>query len=242
MCACGEVSAIIRTVEEWQQHTAGCPSPGAAGLPDFPFPFYVLSIAINAEGEPPVFSHHFFGIESAKELIQLAVETSPCVAFVDGSISGAMIEEMQAHGDDRGWLAELFRKDDLRRLRRRGRITADDPQMMYMSMTRVGQMRGPHSHVVQTDVFVFVSSKFEMFMWDDRSNSTTYRHRFMVTTDPKALTRVIVPAGVVHAYRALDKDGLTVNCPDQLYRGWDKKKQVDEVRWEGRADSPFQPW
>jgi len=240
MCACGEVANTIPTFEAWQRHVANFPGREVGARPDPPF--YVISIAINAAGDQPAFLHHFFGLDEAKELVQIASTTSPRIEFVDGSISGLLVEILEAYDDTRGWIVELARRDQLRRLRQRNRITSGDLQMAYLSMTKAGEMRGPHSHVAQTDVFVFVSSKFEVFLWDDRPVANTYRHRLKVVTDPEKFTRVIVPAGVVHAYRALDKDGLTANCPDQLYRGWDKKQQVDEVRWEDRPDSPFQPW
>jgi dTDP-4-dehydrorhamnose 3,5-epimerase len=51
---------------------------------------------------------------------------------------------------------------------------------------------------------------------------------------------VIVPEGVVHAYKNIgDKDGLVINCPNRLFMGPGKKEPVDEVRYENDADSPF---
>jgi dTDP-4-dehydrorhamnose 3,5-epimerase len=53
-------------------------------------------------------------------------------------------------------------------------------------------------------------------------------------------TLVIVPPGVVHGYKCISTEpGLVINLPDKLYKGEGKNEEVDEIRWEGRADSPF---
>jgi dTDP-4-dehydrorhamnose 3,5-epimerase len=51
---------------------------------------------------------------------------------------------------------------------------------------------------------------------------------------------VIVPPGVVHAYKNVGiENGLVFNAPDRLYAGEGKKSPVDEVRHEEVEDSPF---
>jgi dTDP-4-dehydrorhamnose 3,5-epimerase len=51
---------------------------------------------------------------------------------------------------------------------------------------------------------------------------------------------VLVPPRVVHAYKCISKNkGLVVNLPDKLYAGLQKKQEVDEIRHEDIADSPF---
>jgi len=51
---------------------------------------------------------------------------------------------------------------------------------------------------------------------------------------------VIVPPGVVHGYKAIgDQDAWSINLADKLYRGTNKTEEVDEIRWEQIADSPY---
>jgi dTDP-4-dehydrorhamnose 3,5-epimerase len=51
------------------------------------------------------------------------------------------------------------------------------------------------------------------------------------------LITVIVPPGVVHGYKNISKDyGMVLNFPDKLYKGWDKKEEVDEIRHEDKED------
>jgi dTDP-4-dehydrorhamnose 3,5-epimerase len=52
---------------------------------------------------------------------------------------------------------------------------------------------------------------------------------------------VIVPAGVVHAYKNIGlKPGWVINLPNRLYAGRGRKETVDEIRHESDPNSPFQ--
>ena len=49
---------------------------------------------------------------------------------------------------------------------------------------------------------------------------------------------VIIPPGVVHAYRNVgDVPGLVFNAPNRLHAGWGRREPVDEVPRE-EADDP----
>jgi dTDP-4-dehydrorhamnose 3,5-epimerase len=51
---------------------------------------------------------------------------------------------------------------------------------------------------------------------------------------------VIIPKGVVHAYRNIGaSQGMVLNFPNRLYAGTGKKSPVDEIRHEVEANSPF---
>ena len=51
---------------------------------------------------------------------------------------------------------------------------------------------------------------------------------------------VIVPAGVVHAYRNVGTmPGLVFNAPNRIYRGWGRKSPVDEIRHEDHPGCIF---
>jgi dTDP-4-dehydrorhamnose 3,5-epimerase len=52
---------------------------------------------------------------------------------------------------------------------------------------------------------------------------------------------VIVPPGVVHAYKNIGSiPGWVINLPNRLYAGKGRKETVDEIRHEGEANSPYQ--
>ena len=51
---------------------------------------------------------------------------------------------------------------------------------------------------------------------------------------------VVVPPGVVHAYRNVGATpGWVFNTPNRLYGGRGKLAPVDEIRHEDRLDSPY---
>jgi dTDP-4-dehydrorhamnose 3,5-epimerase len=152
--------------------------------------------------------------------------------FKDGAIDGVITRRIKRHSDNRGWLAEVFRSDE---------IDSGLPPMCYVSMTKPGIGRGPHEHAAQTDYFCFTGpSTFRVYMWDMRKDSSTRLTRMVVEAGESDPMVVIVPPGVVHGYLNVGAvDGLVVNCPDRLFMGKGKKEAVDETRYEDLPDSPY---
>lgn len=153
--------------------------------------------------------------------------------FKDGKIDGVMIRSLKRFSDERGWLMELFRNDELEE--------EFVPVMTYLSHTGPGVARGPHEHLEQADYFCFPGpSDFKVFLWDNRPGSATYRNRMTFTAGESAPAAVIVPRNVVHAYKNVGgREGLVVNCPNRLFKGRGRKEPVDEVRYENDPDSPY---
>ncbi|MBI5492380.1 MAG: dTDP-4-dehydrorhamnose 3,5-epimerase family protein [Deltaproteobacteria bacterium] len=154
--------------------------------------------------------------------------------FKDGAIEGVQVKPLSKFSDGRGWLMEVFRHDELD-----GEYL---PAMTYISITRPGVARGPHEHIDQADYFCFAGpSRFKVYLWDNRPESPTYRHRMALVAGEGAPIAVIVPKRVVHAYKNVgESDGLVINCPNRLFKGNGKKDPVDEVRYEDVADSPYE--
>ncbi|MFA4956999.1 MAG: dTDP-4-dehydrorhamnose 3,5-epimerase family protein [Candidatus Methanoperedens sp.] len=154
------------------------------------------------------------------------------MSFKSAEINDIIVKDLIKNDDKRGWLIELFRKDMIEE-----QIL---PEMSYISLTYPGIIRGPHEHLEQTDYFCFLSSSFKLVLWDNRKESATYNHKMSLITgenDPKI---VIVPPGIVHAYKNIGNvPGLVINLPNKLYAGWGKKEKVDEIRYEGDPESPF---
>lgn len=148
-------------------------------------------------------------------------------------IDGVIIKELARHTDSRGWLMELFRHDELPR--------EYHPAMSYVSMTMPGVVRGPHEHSDQADCFCFIGpSTFRLYLWDNRPHSSTYGKKFQLNVGEKFKAMVIVPCGVVHAYKNIGSvDGIVFNVPNRLYAGPGRKGPVDEIRHEDDPASPF---
>ncbi len=151
----------------------------------------------------------------------------------DADIDGVEITPFAVYSDERGWLSELFRRDEL---------AADDyPEMGYLSSTRPGVARGPHEHEAQTDRFAFFHGTYRVVMWDARPDSATFGCRIEMEVGGTTSVVVVIPPGVVHAYRNVgSEDAYVLNFPDALYAGEGKKGPVDEIRHEDDPDSPFQ--
>ena len=115
------------------------------------------------------------------------------------------------------------------------------PLMGYASETLPGVWRGPHEHHAQADCFCFLGpSTFEIRLWDNRPASPTFWHHETALVGANNPMLVIVPPGVVHAYRNVGSaPGLIINCPDRLYRGAGKQELVDEIRHENDPATPF---
>lgn len=153
--------------------------------------------------------------------------------FTKGTIDGVRIKPMVRFTDDRGWLTEVYREDEL--------DAEFHPVMGYISMTSPGVTRGPHEHVEQADYFCFIGpSNFRVFLWDNRKTSPTYRNRQEVLAGEDAPLSILIPPGVVHAYRNVGAaPGMVVNVPNRLYAGEGKRHPVDEIRHEADPDSPY---
>lgn len=153
--------------------------------------------------------------------------------FNTGKIDGVIVRNLVKFIDERGWLTETFRHDEL-----------DDqylPAMGYISMTNIDVARGPHEHVDQSDNFSFIGpSNFKVYLWDNRKSSPTYMVRQILFAGEDSPKSVIIPPGVVHAYKNMgDKQGMVVNSPNRLFAGKGKKEPVDEIRHEADPNSIF---
>lgn len=153
--------------------------------------------------------------------------------FKDGPISGVKTYRLNKIQDDRGWLAELFRNDELER--------EFHPAMAYVSFTKPGVIRGPHEHREQADLFCFFGpSTFKLRMWDNRQGSESQNHLMTIVAGQDDPMAIIIPAGVVHAYRNIGgTDGLVINCPNRLYMGAGRREAVDEIRHEDDPGTVF---
>jgi dTDP-4-dehydrorhamnose 3,5-epimerase len=153
--------------------------------------------------------------------------------FKKGKISGVVVRALRKFVDERGWLTEIFRHDEL----------AEEfyPVMSYVSATEPGHLRGPHEHTTQADMFCFLGpSNFKLRMWDNRKDSETYNHVMTIFAGEDNPQAVIVPLGVVHAYRNVgSKSGIVINCPNRLYMGTNRAEEIDEIRHEDDPETIF---
>jgi dTDP-4-dehydrorhamnose 3,5-epimerase len=153
--------------------------------------------------------------------------------YEEGNIDGVEIRPLKRCEDSRGWLIELYREDKLE--------TAIHPVMAYASQTLPGVARGPHEHRYQTDYFVFAGpGDFKVYLWDSREGSSTLGFRQVFVAGESNNIAVIIPPGVVHAYKCVSTiPGFVINTPNRLYAGQGKTEEVDEIRYEDKKDATF---
>jgi dTDP-4-dehydrorhamnose 3,5-epimerase len=153
--------------------------------------------------------------------------------FTPGRIEDVLLRPIKKFCDERGWLAELWRTDQI--------SEAIRPVMTYISQTSPGVVRGPHEHVDQTDYFCFLGpGNFKLYLWDNRPDSPTFDVYQEIVVGQDNPMVAVIPPGVVHAYKNVSHvPGIVINCPDQLYRGPNYSEPVDEIRHEDEPDSPF---
>ncbi|MFC1598741.1 dTDP-4-dehydrorhamnose 3,5-epimerase family protein [Patescibacteria group bacterium] len=146
-------------------------------------------------------------------------------------IKDVVIKNLQKFSDDRGWLTEIYRNDEINY----------QPVMSYISITNPGVSRGPHEHKEQSDFFVFVGpGDFTLYLWDNRHDSETFEQKQILEVGEKNPVAVLVPPGIVHGYKCIStQPAYSINLPDKLYAGEFKKEKVDEIRWEQDPKSPF---
>ena len=155
-------------------------------------------------------------------------------SFGKGRVHDVTSKPLNKFLDERGWLAELYRSDEL--------DAGIMPTMAYISMTQPGVARGPHEHKDQTDYFCFMGpSNFKVYLWDTRPGSPSYGVKQVICAGIDSPMTLVVPPGVVHAYRNIGmENGIVFNAPNRLYAGPGKREPVDEIRHEEEAGSPFQ--
>ena len=153
--------------------------------------------------------------------------------FIEAAIQDVIVRDLRKFTDSRGWLTELFRRDEL--------ALEFSPAMAYISSTLPGVTRGPHEHVDQADIFYFLGpSDFTLRMWDNRRHSLTYGNRMTLLVGASAPKSVLIPQGVVHAYQNVGSvDGIVINCPNRLYMGDGRGEPVDEIRYEDDPHTVF---
>ena len=150
--------------------------------------------------------------------------------FQNGKIHDVVIRHLKKSVDERGWFAKLFREDEVEQQFK--------PITSYISVTHPDIVRRGHKDVDQADMFAFIGpSNFEVYLWNTRKNSPTLQYKFVFITGGDVKKSVIIPPGVVHAYKT---GGKVLSFPNRLFAGKGKKEPIDEIRHEEHADAVIQ--
>lgn len=129
-------------------------------------------------------------------------------------IQGVYFVELEAHGDDRGRFAEIFRKEwfpqrDWSRLQ------------WSRSESRAGVLRGLHYHRRQVDYWHCAFGQIRVGLADLRITSPSRGQGQVIEWDPEELTAIFIPIGVAHGFYAIT-DSMLFYLVDNYYDGSDE--------------------
>lgn len=135
-------------------------------------------------------------------------------------IAGVRVKTLKLIPDERGYLMEILRCDDLE-FSKFGQV--------YVSATYPGVVKAWHYHKLQVDYFVCVAGMVKLVLIDTRENSLTsgVTNEFFLGDQNRTL--IVVPNLVYHGWKCIsDQMSLVVNIPTEPYQ----YQNPDEYRTE----------
>ncbi len=136
-------------------------------------------------------------------------------------IHGVKTKNLRMIPDERGWLMEILRADDVELFTRFGQV--------YVSATYPGVVKAWHYHKVQIDNFACIAGMVKLVLVDTREGSPTKGavNEFFIGEENRMLVQV--PNLVYHGWKCIGAGmSLVVNVPTEPYRYADP----DEYRVE----------
>ena len=121
-----------------------------------------------------------------------------------GNIEGVLIHPLRKICDERGMIMHMLRKDDPH-FEAFGEI--------YFSMAYPGVVKGWHEHTKQTQYYCAIVGMIKLVLYDNRSQSKTYKNLLELFIGEHNYQLVKIPPGVINGYKAIDvKPVIVANC------------------------------
>ena len=138
-------------------------------------------------------------------------------------IEGVKVKKLKIIPDDRGRLMEILRVSE----------TKIQPRQIYITTAYenvVKDKKSFHMHKNQTDCFCCVKGRIKLVLVDIRDNSKTKNEINEFEIGEGNFCLVIIPQGVLHAFKSLEGEAIIVNCISPEYN----RKDPDEIRIENK--------
>ena len=71
------------------------------------------------------------------------------------------VKELEIHSDERGWLVEMLKRDELK----------EDIKQVYVATIKPGCVRGNHYHLKRTEWFLVIGEKTEIYLQDIKTKA-----------------------------------------------------------------------
>lgn len=105
--------------------------------------------------------------------------------------SGVKIVPLQMHHDDRGMVAELYRKEWAVGL---------EALQWNVSHSKTRVLRGVHLHWKHMDYLIVLKGHMTLYLHDVRPGSISRGQTFVVDLKDNALQAAVIPTGVAHGF------------------------------------------
>lgn len=135
----------------------------------------------------------------------------------DNLIEGVEIKLLKSHGDERGFFREVIRRSDS--LFKDGAFA----QWSHSRMVK-NTVKAWHYHHVQFDWWYVPMGKVQTVLFDNRSESSTYKHMQIFQLGetekygPETLAACVrIPPGVLHGCRVLSEDAHLFYITSETY-------------------------
>src|SRR5262249_39791127 len=97
---------------------------------------------------------------------------------------GVRLDELKAHVDERGWLAEIFRHE----------WSGLPPVCQWnITMSDANVLRGMHVHLKHTDYLTVIKGRVSAALLDLRPGSRSYRKPALIELAANRLAAIVIP-------------------------------------------------
>ena len=147
------------------------------------------------------------------------------MSLVGERLPGVKLQPVKRNADDRGFLTEILREEDLD-FRRFGQA--------YIIHCHFGVVKAWYEHAFQTDCFFCVRGTMKVGLVDlrrDLAENSYLSSAYVILGEEGSNARLWVPPGIAHGFAPLSRDGATLlnlssrsydrENPDEFSHPWD---------------------
>ena len=137
---------------------------------------------------------------------------------MEHAIDGIILKKLNVIPDERGWLMEILRCDDL---------FFEKFGQVYLTTAYPNVVKAWHYHKKQTDNFTCIHGMMKVVLYDARKKSPTYKSLMELFIGEQNPLLISVPPGVYHGFKAIgEKTAYFLSIPTLPYN----YKKPDEFR------------
>ena len=119
-------------------------------------------------------------------------------------IEGVLINKLKQIPDERGAIYHMLRRDNDHFI---------EFGEIYFSIAFPGIIKGWHEHTKQIQNYAVIDGKIKLVLFDNRSNSKTYKKIDEIFLGEENYSLVTIPTGIITAYKCISKkNSILANC------------------------------